>query len=84
MYSKSINQSNVRLNVLLARLRVIIAIIIRGIKFTTTSSKPIPLRNMFLESYIKNLTGFRYVKYCKTTGMSSIGEINPDSNTAGI
>ena len=48
------------------------------------SSPPIPLRIIPLESTIKNLTGLSQVKYCKKTGMSSIGEMNPDNNTAGI
>ena len=67
-----------------ARVSVMIAIIIRGIKFIITSSIPIPLRNIPRVNTIKNLTGFSRVKYCRKIGISSIGEIKPDNNTAGI
>ena len=52
--------------------------------FAITSSIPIPFKNNPRDNTIKNLTGFKYVKYCKNTGISSMGDINPDSNTAGI
>ena len=72
------------LNVLLARVSVIDAIIKSGIKFVITSSTPIPFKKIPRDNTIKNLTGFKYVKYCNATGISSIGEIKPDNNTAGI
>ena len=72
------------LNVLLARVRVIAAIIISGIKFVITSFIPIPFKNIPRDSTIKNRTGFKYVRYCHPIGISSIGEINPYSSTAGI
>ena len=72
------------LNVLPARVNVIEAITKSGIIFVITSSNPIPFKKSPLDKTIKNLTGFMYVKYCMRTGISSIGEINPDNNTAGI
>ena len=75
---------NFLLNVLLARVNVIVAIIISGIMFAITSLIPIPFNIIPRDKTIKNLTGFKYVKYCKQSGISSIGEINPESSTAGI
>ena len=75
---------NFLLNVLLASVNVIVAIIISGIIFAITSPKPIPFNIIPRDKTIKNLTGFKYVKYCKQSGISSIGEINPESSTAGI
>ena len=72
------------LKVLPASESVSAAIIIRGIIFVITSASPIPFKNIPLVSTIKNLTGFSHVKYCRKTGMSSIGEINPDNSTEGI
>lgn len=72
------------LKVLPARVRVIKAIIIKGIKFVIMSSIPMPLRNIPRVKTIKNLTGFNQVKYCSATGISSIGEIKPDNRIAGI
>ena len=78
------NYPNFLLNVLLASVRVIKAIISSGIMFTITSLIPIPFNIIPRDRTIKNLTGFKYVKYCKKRGISSTGDINPDSSTAGI
>ena len=75
---------NFLLNVLLASVNVIVAIIISGIIFAITSLIPIPFKNIPRDSTMKNLTGSKYVIYCKPIGISSIGEINPDNKTAGI
>ena len=55
-----------------ARVSVMIAIIIRGIKFIITSSIPIPLRNIPRVNTIKNLTGFSRVKYCRKIGIITL------------
>ena len=52
--------------------------------FATTSLNPMPFKKIPLESTIKNLTGLRYVRYCRKTGISSIGEMKPDNRTEGI
>ena len=52
--------------------------------FTITSSIPIPFNIIPRDRTIKNLTGSKYVKHCKQSGISSIGDINPESKTAGI
>ena len=54
---------NFLLNVLLARVKVIVAIIISGMIFANTSLIPIPFNIIPLDRTIKNLTGSKYVKY---------------------